>query len=309
MRGRRHLDEDLRGLRQLVDGQQLGVDAVHLFTREGEEAEHRWAPDERRGVFSVAMTFTAAAVGIAREEGLLDLDDRLLDHLPALRRVAADGVEETTLRHLLTMRAGNGYSWPHLGRTHHDPAADLLARPLLADPGSFFHHGPAAAYLLGRVVAARSGDDLRDYLVPRLFAPLGISAPSWRRCRLGHPLGFTGLSLRTAEVARFGRMLLDAGRAGGCQLVPSTFVGAMATANVLTDGYGDDPSSRAYGWYVWPCGRGGAWRMEGEYGQLCVVLPDQSLCVTVTAADEGCTTDILRGVLTVLDPDQESKAA
>jgi CubicO group peptidase (beta-lactamase class C family) len=49
-------------------------------------------------------------VGLAEAEGRLTLDDRLLDHFPELRAMAADGVEEIRLRQLMTMTSGTSSS-------------------------------------------------------------------------------------------------------------------------------------------------------------------------------------------------------
>jgi hypothetical protein len=46
-----------------------------------------------------------------------------------------------------------------------------------------------------------SGQDLRELLLPRLFAPRKINNPQWHRCPLGFPLDAIGLFLRTEEVA------------------------------------------------------------------------------------------------------------
>jgi hypothetical protein len=60
----------------------------------------------------------------------------------------------------------------------------------------------AEVYVLGRVVHAISGLDLRDFLLPRLFSPRGIRNPQWLRCPLGFPLGAIGLQLRSSEITR-----------------------------------------------------------------------------------------------------------
>jgi CubicO group peptidase (beta-lactamase class C family) len=125
--------------------------------------------------------------------GALSLDDPVLAHLPGLAGTAAAGSETITVGHLLRMTAGNGYRWSDEDADHPgDPARDFLAAPLVAEPGSTYHYAGANTYVLGRVVHAISGLDLRDFLVPRLFGPLGIRNPQWLRCPLGFPLGAIG---------------------------------------------------------------------------------------------------------------------
>jgi CubicO group peptidase (beta-lactamase class C family) len=102
-------------------------------------------------------------------DGALGLDDPVLAHLPELADTAAAGSEMITVRHLLRMTAGNGYRWAYEDADHPgDPAREFLAAPLVAEPGSTY---------------------LRDFLVPRLFDPLGIRNPQWLRCPLGRTYG------------------------------------------------------------------------------------------------------------------------
>jgi len=252
-------------------------------------------------VFSVSKTFTSVAVGIARGEGLLDLDDPVLRHLPGLADTAAAGTATLTVRHLLSMTAGNELRWddPDMDWSG-DPARAFLAAPLLAAPGTRYAYRGMCSYLLGRVVHAVSGADLREYLLPRLFEPLGIANPQWHRCPLGFPLGAVGLHLRTEEMCRLGQVLLDGGVHQGRQLVPADYVAAMPA--VATPTGREHPDNSAYGLHCWPCARDGAWRMDGIRGQFVVILPRHRACIAVTADYDGATTDILDAIWADLVP-------
>jgi CubicO group peptidase (beta-lactamase class C family) len=168
------------------------------------------------------------AVGIARAEGLLDLGDSVLTHLDHLASATSAGVEQITIQHLLTMSSGVIYRWEDPDSDHpDDPARDILSAPLGAAPGSCFAYRGANTYLLSRVIHACSGQDLRDYLVPRLFTPLGIQEPQWLRCPRGYSLGAVGLHLRTEELARLTRVLLDHRRWSDQPIVPADYVDGM----------------------------------------------------------------------------------
>jgi CubicO group peptidase (beta-lactamase class C family) len=257
--------------------------------------------DDRRDIYSVSKTFTSVAVGIARAEGLLELDDRVLTHLPAFETTAAEGVEELRIRHLLSMTAGIDFRWDDPDLDHPgDPAQAFLGTPLSAQPGTKYAYRGTNSYLLGRIIAAVTGSDLREFLMPRLFRPLGIGNPQWFRCPLGFPLGAMGLHLRTDEIARLGETLLS-GSFRGQQLVPADYVDLMQTELTPTD-RANDPDNAAYGLHCWPCARDGAWRMDGIYGQFSIMLPRQQACVTVTAHYEKPTTDILDAIWAELIP-------
>jgi CubicO group peptidase (beta-lactamase class C family) len=208
-----------------------------------------------------------------------------------------------TIRQLLTMSSGITYRWDDPDGDHPgDVARDIVTTPLGAVPGTTFAYRGANTYLLSRIIHARSGQDLRDFLLSRLFSPLGIRHPQWLRCPLGYSLGAVGLLLRTEEVARLGRTLLDDGRYGGRQIIPIGYVRAMTSDNIATDGHratgaiGPHPDNARYGRHVWMCDRDDAWRMDGIYGQFSIMLPRHRACITVTSHYQGPTTDILDAV-------------
>ncbi|WP_029137160.1 serine hydrolase domain-containing protein [Nakamurella lactea] len=284
----------LLGFRQAVAERDLGVEGIHIAREGHDPVAFRWVSDDRREVYSVSKTFTSVAVGIAQAEGLLELDDRVLSHLPQFADAAASGVQEMTIRHLLTMTAGIDYRWDDPDFDHPgDPAEDFLSTAPHAAPGSWFAYRGTNSYLLSRIIAAASGQDMRDFLMPRLFTPLQIGNPQWLRCPLGYSMGALGLQLRTEEIARLGITLLHRGAHQGRQLVPAEYVDLMHGPSIASDLEGVEGS---YGLHCWHCARDDAWRMDGLYGQFCVIFPHQRACVSVTSHYERPTVDILDAI-------------
>jgi CubicO group peptidase (beta-lactamase class C family) len=244
------LDAALDRFWEAAQNRELGIDTIEVVTDNGPHGERRRIDDIRRDVFSVSKTVTSLAVGMLVGDGTLSLDDPVLAHLPGLADTAAPGTEAITVGHLLRMTAGNGYRWKDDDADHPgDPARDFLAAPLVAEPGSTYHYAGANTYVLGRVVHAISGLDLRDFLVPRLFNPLGIRNPQWLRCPLGFPLGAIGLQLRTSEITRIAQLLLHAGTCEGHRLIPDGYIARMTTDT--TDTGRAEPDNRTYGLHVW----------------------------------------------------------
>ena len=278
------LDDFLRADRE----RSLGVYGIHLY-REGEPpVERRVRSDDRVNLYSIAKTFTSVAVGLAEAEGRLSLDDRLLDHFPELRTVAADGVEDVTLRQLMTMTSGTSHEWFADERIE---AADLLqeivAAPLDAVPGSRFAYTGSGVYAVSRVVARVTGADVRSYLMPRLFAPLDLHNPPWHTCPRGYPFAESDLFLRTEELARFARLLLQEGEWNGAQILPATYVQRMPVERVDTSALDwGERFTLGYGLGVW-IDRAGIYRMDGRYGQYALVSPETRTTVTVTAHSEA----------------------
>jgi len=297
---------DFSPFRLSVAEQHLGVYGIHVLHRDaatGERVadEHRFRADDRVCLYSASKTFASAGVGIAIGEGLLALDDHLLDAFPEHRFEAADGADAITVRHLLTMTAGSPYTWFDPQHCQGDDwLGDFLTTPLTHEPGTCFEYSNGCTYALGRLIERHSGQNLREYLMPRLFDPLGVRNPQWHTCPMGYTLGASELFLTTSELARLGETLLDGGVFRGRRVIPAAYVDAMHAEWVDTTlGRPDrevDTEGRGYGLQVWRCTVPGAWRADGKYGQFSIVLPEQDACVTVTSHHEGTIDDILRAV-------------
>jgi hypothetical protein len=262
--------------------------------------EQYWAPyepDDRALVYSVSKTFSAAAVGLAVAEGRFSLDDRLVDLLvatvpeevalrPSRRAAADDRVAQLTVHHLLSM--STGHTEDTLEAMTDGPPEEWAQRFLAIRPpqpvGSCHVYNNGASFLLGELVRRHTGEDLLDYLRPRLFEPLGIDA-AWDRDPLGRCLGWTGLHLRTRDLAAMGELLRCDGVWRGRRLLPEGWV-ARATAKQIPTSDTKPEWTLGYGYQVW-MGREG-YRLDGAYGQFAFVLPERRLVVAIQSA-QSCT--------------------
>lgn len=250
--------------------------------------EHRFRSDDRVNLYSVSKGFTAVALGLAQAEGRLRLDDPLLAHFPELVPVAADDVDRVTLRQLLTMTSGTSHQWfADQPVQTPDLLAEIVAAPLVAEPGTRFNYTGSGPYAAARALARATGANVRDYLLPRLFTPLGLHNPQWLRCPLGYPTAESDLLLRTAELGRFALLLVREGTwIDGRQLIPAGFVRRMAT-DVVDCSTGParpsgEPDDRSYGLGVWPY-RDGRYQLHGRYGQFAIIDPHRRAAVACTA--------------------------
>lgn len=262
----------------------------YMLLRGGQVIGERWlgsaAPEIPHVMWSISKSFTSTAVGIAISEGLFSLNDRVID---LLSEAAPDSVgpllERLTVRHLLTMTTGHATeSLPDAERENDvDWATHVLSQPLEFEPGTHFVYNSGASYLLSAILQRTSGQLLVDYLVPRLFGPLGIESHSWEVSPQGINTGGWGLSLRTEDLAKFGQLYLRGGRLGDVAVVPSEWV-AEATSWQVPNGDPATPSdwSQGYGYQFWQC-RNGAYRGDGLGGQFCIVMPKQDAVLVITA--------------------------
>lgn len=291
-------------LRQRITERSLGVRAIHVRRTGRPEVAHRFVEDTAENLYSISKTVTALAVGIARSEGLLDLEDRLVDHLPGPQGGYGAGLEQVRLRHLLTMTSGSPVTvFLDEQREHEDVTGLFLGTDLVAAPGESFEYSNGSTFLLARVIAERAGQTLRDWLMPRLFQPLGIVNPQWHTTRDGHTWGATGLHLKSGQMAALGQLLLQRGTWEGRRLVADEWIEEMHSADAWVPTGDLEPESERYGYGIWDCTVPGAWRADGAYGQFLIVLPQQQAMVAITSHLEGRPgAEILRAVWEELLP-------
>lgn len=245
-------------------------------------AQQLWDDECRRNVYSASKSFTSCAVGIAEREGLLSLQERLVDafadDLPAH---PDEHLQQATVRDLLTMCLGQaqgslmGAQRPLYEED--DWARLALAIPFTDAPGTRFCYNNVGPYLAGLLVQRRCGCDLVSYLTPRLFAPLGIRRPMWETDPLGNTFGAGGLFLTLSELHRFGELYLQGGRWNGRQLVPERWVMKSTSKQVE-----NDRDAYGYGYLFWG-GEAGSFRADGKYGQFSILMRDKDAVVTVVA--------------------------
>lgn len=131
-------------------------------------------PVSRRTRFeigSISKTFTAFLVGILADEGKVDLDAAVADHLPWF--APNGGSRAITVRHLLQHTSGLVAGA--------DALPDAAARGYAlrdartwAEPGELFHYSNEGYNLLGLIVEQVTGESLADAMDGRLLRPLGM---------------------------------------------------------------------------------------------------------------------------------------
>lgn len=245
-----------------------------------EIARHTWEGACRRNVYSASKSFTSAAVGIAIREGLLSLEERLVDVFPdELPETVSDNLQKAAVRDLLTMCLGQpkaflmGEDRPYY--SEHNWVKLALAQPFTYEPGTRFVYNNVGPYLAGILVQRRTGCDLVHYLMPRLFEPMGIQLPTWESDPYGNTFGAGGLFLNMDELHKLGLLYLQKGRWQGKQLVPEDWVRESAKKQVENGSYG-------YGYLFWG-GEHGSFRADGKYGQFSIIMGDKNAAVTVVA--------------------------
>ncbi|WP_070000883.1 serine hydrolase domain-containing protein [Cellulosilyticum sp. I15G10I2] len=291
----------LNQFRLTVAEKGFGIYGIKVQRINGESMSHRWRSDDPVCIYSAAKTIASLAVGLCIQDKQFAVNDKVLDFFPEYRILAAPGSEAIEIRDLLHMASGKLAYWfnsdEHTMMTN-DWAELFFKVPVTKEPGTFFYYSNACTYMLGRIVERISGKNLRDFLVSRLFIPLEIFNPQWHSCPQGHSLAASGLYLTTDQFARVGEMLLNKGSYKDRQIISKNYINDAISDTI--DNKRIDPTnaenSSGYGYQIWKCAFEGAYRMDGKYGQLCIVIPSKGAVITVTAHEEKAKNDIIHAV-------------
>ena len=274
-----------------VSEKQLELHSVMLLRHGHVVAEGWWHPYKQADIhllYSLSKSFTATAVGIAVDEKLLSVNDRVVSFFPEeTPTYVSEHLAQMTVEHLLTMTTGHLQDTLEPTAEHESWLAGFLNLPPDVAPGTVFTYNNGATFMLAAILQKLTGITLLEYLRPRLLEPLGINDARWDKNPQGIQLGFSGLHLTTESVARFGQLYLNEGKWQGDQLIPQAWVKAAKAKHIQTtpppeDGVTD--WAQGYGYQFWLC-RHDAYRGDGAFGQFCVVMPKQSAVLAVISGE------------------------
>ena len=296
---------DISAFETAVAQENLAVRGLRVYRDGALIASYQPQPEERQNQYSCTKSFTSTACAFAIQEGLFTLDDYVLDHF---RQDAPEAVSENLkqmrLRHLITMSMGfespmlMGAQRPNM--TEKDWVQYVLRAPVIHKPGTVFQYNNAGPYLLGILIQRKTGMSLVDYLMPRLFEPLGIPRPQDEKDPLGNTFGAGGLQLNVSELAKLGLLYLQKGQWQGRQLIPASWVEEASRSFIVSD-QGDGEIGTDYGYLFWIMPEG-MFRADGKYGQYCIVVPKKNAVIAINSMQIEDEKKVLRAAVKTLLP-------
>ena len=242
--------------------------------------------EDSHTLYSASKTFTSLAVGIAIDENLLRLDDRVVTFFPDKRPdTVSDNLAAMTVRDLLMMAAGIKPDWTMRNLEGADWIEEWLAKPCDEAPGTLFQYDSMCTFMLSAIVQRVTGRTLLEYLNQKLFGPMHITQADWEMSPDGISTGGWGLRVQAETMAKLGLLLMNKGRWEGKQLVSEAYIEEACSPLIYykdrkeTDAPTD--GNQGYGYQIWQCKWPGAIRADGAFGQYSVVVPQEELVVVI----------------------------
>jgi CubicO group peptidase (beta-lactamase class C family) len=152
---------------------------THAYGKARLEPPLAATPEMRYSIGSISKQFTAAAILLLQEDGKLTLDDPLSKYVTGLARG-----NEVTIRQILSHTSGYQDYWPEdyvmtpmLVPESAQQILDTWAKkPLDFEPGTQWQYSNTNYVIAGRIVEQITGLPLMDFLVRRIFRPLGMNS-------------------------------------------------------------------------------------------------------------------------------------
>ena len=250
-----------------------------------------YAPGVPHNLMSVTKTYAATAIGIAYTEGLLQLENRIIDlFAEEAPSKISPFLQQLTIRDILCMGCGmENMPSPSSGWIR-----DFLATPVIHPPGNTFMYNSIGSSLLAAIIKKCTNTDLRHYLKVKLFDKIGIDADNlkWVYMPDGTEAAGAGLYATTEDNLRLMKLYADGGFAGGEQILSSEYIRLATSAQIDSSMQGVEypfayDNVCGYGFQIWMCRPEGAYRADGAMGQFCVVLPRQNMLISITETGKG----------------------
>ncbi|MDD4033249.1 MAG: serine hydrolase, partial [Bacteroidales bacterium] len=264
-----------------------------MFIRHGKVIAEGWwdpyGPDYKHLMYSASKTFTATAVGFAVAENKLKVTDKVISFFPySLPDTISDYIKDLTVQNLLTMSVGQDPEPSSMGMSGDWITGFLKTNPV-HKPGTRFMYNNMATFMLSAIVQQATGERVFDYLMPRLYKPLGIRGIDWDQNPQGITLGMIGLRIHTEDLAKIGLLLLQEGVWNGQQLLPKAWVKEATSFKIKNSDIEEDSIriknewAQGYAYQMW-LGRNNTVRVDGMGGQFSVLIPDKDALVVFTAS-------------------------
>ncbi len=193
--------------------------------------------------FSVAKSFVGTLVGMALEEGKIkNLDEPVTNYLPYLLKKDR-AFSKISIQHVLDMRSGiksnEDYGNPFsdvlkLGFTK-NMKGKLKKLKIETAPGTQDYKS-VNTQVLAMIVEAATGKKIQDYLVEKIWQPLGMeTSATWNIDSRKHQVAraFCCINATARDFAKLGKLYLNKGNWNGKQLVSANWVNGTVNADTM----------------------------------------------------------------------------
>lgn len=225
-------------------------------------------------MYSMSKSVTSTAVGLAIGDGLLSLDDKVVDFFPDYVANIRPFNKALTVRMLLTMRSDKLITFLE-DKNQHDWVKQFLDAGFMLPPDTKFNYISENTFMLSAIVSKVTGKSMVDYLDEKIFTPLGIEKPFWEADGKGNNAGGWGCYMKSEDLAKFFLPYINNGKwLDGTQLIPEFWTKEALSKQTDSVHDGANDIINGYGYQFWKNPVPNSFRADGLFGQRCFMFPE-----------------------------------
>lgn len=256
--------------------------------------ENYWAPftpDFLHRMYSVTKSFVSLAIGFLEQDGLIDLDDKIVKYFPKeTENEHGENLHRQTIRHMLKMSTSivkDAY-WFHYRDTdrveYYFEGSERKSRV----PGLFFEYDSNGSFILGALVERVTGKLLTEYLWEKLFSKIGVSKEAYcLKCPGGHSWGDSALLCTPRDLALTARFVMNKGKWDGEQILNEKYLTEATSVQIYNNEMEvNESNTQGYGYQFWMCPQGGFY-FNGMGCQYGVCVPEKDMIMIYNADNQG----------------------
>jgi len=266
---------------------------------------HGNTKDSKHISWSVAKSFLSAMIGIAVNDGLININEPITKYLPEFNGTGYEGVR---VKDILQMSSGVRFNEDYgdynsdinrfgraisMGTSMKEFALTLTNEKT---PGTFNHYVSIDTQMLAMLLQEVTQTSVTDYLQEKIWNPLGMESDAYYLIdNTGMEVALGGLNATLRDYAKFGLLYLQRGNWEGEQVVPASWVDASYYPDSPHLQPGENPyssSSWGYGYQWWVPGFPDTdYTAAGVYNQYIYIDPVTNVVVAKTSSNHKFTAE------------------
>ena len=282
----------VRNFMKMLTKRQMPMHSVLMMKGDKLFAEYYWAPFDSEfchRMYSQTKSYTAIAVGLLVEDGLVSLDAPMSEYFPEkCDSPLPEYLRSQTVHEMLTMctcqMPGNWFENKVHDRTHYYFNDERPLHPA----GTLWEYDSAGSQVLSSLVEKLSGKSLYDFLGERIFSHLGtFKTAEILKTPCGDSWGDSALVCRPRDMISFARFVMNYGVWNGKRLMNEDYL-RLATSKIVDNRESAHYSAvgQGYGYQIWKTEQGG-FAFNGMGSQFTICVPEKDIIFVCTGDTQG----------------------
>ena len=275
---------------EFIEGCNLRTHSILLMRGDDLFAEMYYAPfnkDRTHRMYSVTKCFVSVAIGLLEEDGVISLDDKIIDYFPEkIDGEIHEWLKNQTIRDMLKMTtSGNPSNW--FDSEDRDRVHLYLNKNNIRPSNTIWEYDSPGSQLMCSLVEKVTGKRLFDFLNERIFRHLGcFNTARLLKIPGGDSWGDSSMLCTPRDLITFARFVMNRGVWQGKRLMNEEYLKKATTSQSMNMIRGHKGVFHyGYGYQFWMCDGGFAFVGMGD--QLAVCMPEKDIIFVCNSDNQG----------------------